>query len=435
MMGGMGSSRLPLGMAFNVLKLSVVAGDRAAAKLPERLSRIKPIGVDGVPERKIELSMEHMRFLINGLPDGTTTNGSTATSRLFIGADAVVTLLIEYAPGTAQATTATTIIGAPLSTSTIAGTPATTIAGTASTTIAGATGATGATTTTIGAVLPPPVSGRAELVTRFLSAIPATMSGIDLTVTCTPPTNSGAFQTQAVRLGALPATAQLSVVLSPATATAAATACQVEARLVGTDLGSANLRFLLNGQPLTGATTGNFINSPTFGAPQPFTLAIEILFPGLAGATTSTPSAASATSTTVFGATTIPAPTTTVAGNQSIVTLALTRNGTAPGNLDGYFIDLACNNVLVSGNPNGSFSFRSKILASGGTTSVPVIINALSTCAVTVTSIASSGSITTGTVSISTGGVPRASGAGGGASTSPFPIVAGSQTVAISVSY
>ena len=67
MMGNMGSSRLPLGMAFNVLKLSVVAGERVIAKPPETLSQIKPIGIEGAPERKIELSMGHMRFLINGL--------------------------------------------------------------------------------------------------------------------------------------------------------------------------------------------------------------------------------------------------------------------------------------------------------------------------------------------------------------------------------
>ena len=67
MMGGMGSSRLPPGMAFNVLKLSVVAGERIIAKLPETLSTIKPIGIEAATERKIELSMGHMRFLINGL--------------------------------------------------------------------------------------------------------------------------------------------------------------------------------------------------------------------------------------------------------------------------------------------------------------------------------------------------------------------------------
>ena len=67
MMGNMGSSRLPLGMAFNILKLSVVAGDRVIAKPPETLSKIKPMGLEGAAERKIELSMGHMRFLINGL--------------------------------------------------------------------------------------------------------------------------------------------------------------------------------------------------------------------------------------------------------------------------------------------------------------------------------------------------------------------------------
>ena len=66
MMAGMGSSRLPLGVAFNVLKLSVSAGERAVATLPTRLSEIKPIRTEGAAERKIELSMQAMRFLING---------------------------------------------------------------------------------------------------------------------------------------------------------------------------------------------------------------------------------------------------------------------------------------------------------------------------------------------------------------------------------
>ena len=66
-MSGMGSSRLPLGAAFNVLKLSVTAGVRVAATLPVTLSEVKPIRTDGAFERRIELSMGHMRFLINGL--------------------------------------------------------------------------------------------------------------------------------------------------------------------------------------------------------------------------------------------------------------------------------------------------------------------------------------------------------------------------------
>ncbi len=67
MMGNMGSSRLPLGTAFNILKLSVVAGDRVSPVVPLSLSQVKAIGTAGATERKIELSMAHMRFLINGL--------------------------------------------------------------------------------------------------------------------------------------------------------------------------------------------------------------------------------------------------------------------------------------------------------------------------------------------------------------------------------
>ena len=65
-MGGMGSSRLALGEAFNILKLSVVAGERVVAKLPTTLSTIKPIATAGAAQRKIELSMQQMRVLING---------------------------------------------------------------------------------------------------------------------------------------------------------------------------------------------------------------------------------------------------------------------------------------------------------------------------------------------------------------------------------
>jgi suppressor of ftsI/bilirubin oxidase len=66
MMASVGSSRLPLGAAFNVLKLSVVAGERVVATLPAALSEVKPIRTEGAVERKIELSMQAMRFLING---------------------------------------------------------------------------------------------------------------------------------------------------------------------------------------------------------------------------------------------------------------------------------------------------------------------------------------------------------------------------------
>ena len=66
MMAGMGSSRLPLGHAFNVLKLLVTGGERIVPKLPAVLSVVKPIDIAGAAERKVELSMGQMRFLING---------------------------------------------------------------------------------------------------------------------------------------------------------------------------------------------------------------------------------------------------------------------------------------------------------------------------------------------------------------------------------
>ena len=65
-MGGMSSSRLPLGRAFNVLKLSVGSGERIVSQLSALLSVIKPIQTANANERKIELSMGQMRFLING---------------------------------------------------------------------------------------------------------------------------------------------------------------------------------------------------------------------------------------------------------------------------------------------------------------------------------------------------------------------------------
>ena len=65
-MGGMSSSRLPIGAEFNVMKLAVTQGERLVTPLPARLSEIRTIPTEGVPERKIELSMAHMRFLING---------------------------------------------------------------------------------------------------------------------------------------------------------------------------------------------------------------------------------------------------------------------------------------------------------------------------------------------------------------------------------
>lgn len=67
-MPGMGAStsRLEIGAEFNILKLSVVVGERVTAKLPKTLSQIVPIRLDGAIQRSIKLSLKGMDFLING---------------------------------------------------------------------------------------------------------------------------------------------------------------------------------------------------------------------------------------------------------------------------------------------------------------------------------------------------------------------------------
>jgi len=62
----MDPSRLPQGAEFNVLKLSVTAGARVISNLPATLSQVAPIRREGAIERNIDLSLDKMRFLING---------------------------------------------------------------------------------------------------------------------------------------------------------------------------------------------------------------------------------------------------------------------------------------------------------------------------------------------------------------------------------
>jgi blue copper oxidase len=68
-MGGMGvsSSRLAMGAEFNILKLSVATSERTPMKIPAVLSQIKPISEQSAVSRNIDLSLQGMRFLINGL--------------------------------------------------------------------------------------------------------------------------------------------------------------------------------------------------------------------------------------------------------------------------------------------------------------------------------------------------------------------------------
>jgi len=67
-MPGMGesSSRLDAGAEFNILKLTVLAGERVEAKLPATLSRILPIRTTGATQRSIKISLQGMAFMING---------------------------------------------------------------------------------------------------------------------------------------------------------------------------------------------------------------------------------------------------------------------------------------------------------------------------------------------------------------------------------
>ena len=62
----MSTSRLQQGAEFNVLKLAVTSGARVVASLPATLSQVTPIRSEGAVERKIDLSLDKRRFLING---------------------------------------------------------------------------------------------------------------------------------------------------------------------------------------------------------------------------------------------------------------------------------------------------------------------------------------------------------------------------------
>ena len=66
MMGDMSATRLPMDMVFNILKLLVITGDRVTPVMPTALSQVKAISIASTTERKSELSMQYMRFLING---------------------------------------------------------------------------------------------------------------------------------------------------------------------------------------------------------------------------------------------------------------------------------------------------------------------------------------------------------------------------------
>jgi len=66
-MGPMGGSRLELGAEFEIMRLLITKRyEGVPTPLPSRLSTIAPINTSGATVRSISLSMEHMKWLING---------------------------------------------------------------------------------------------------------------------------------------------------------------------------------------------------------------------------------------------------------------------------------------------------------------------------------------------------------------------------------
>ena len=67
MMGSMGGASLALGAEFEIMKLAVTSQGAATPAVPPRkLSTIARIDTRGAAVRNISLTMQHMRWLING---------------------------------------------------------------------------------------------------------------------------------------------------------------------------------------------------------------------------------------------------------------------------------------------------------------------------------------------------------------------------------
>lgn len=351
-----------------------------------------------------------LRILVAGRPSVGPTTGATLSTPLFTAAGPLaVTVIIDL--GSAG----TSAIATPLTTAPSATT--TTLLGATTTTLAGA-----ATTTT-----PPPLSGKPEVTVRFLGTIPAGVTSADAILTCTSAVLGGPFQTQTVRLPTTGGLATVGVTLAPPSGTFAGTSCQLEARVNGdTTAGTASLRLSLNGNPISGPTTGNLINSPTFAAPRAFSMTFEISFGGATTAATSS----TTTTTALPGATST---TTTLATAPATSSIVLTRTGTPPAGITDYFVTVECSNVLIGGQPYGSVKPSTTFGTAGGSLPLTFQLTATSACSIT---LATSGTanLTAGTVSVSVNGVPRAS-SPGGAITVPAFAAAAPFTAQITVAY
>ena len=333
-----------------------------------------------------------LQILVNGRSQAGPASAATLATPAFTApGPTVVTVLSYYAS--------------------IAPTIPATLAPTASTatTLPSATTTTsaGPTTTTLlpGTTTPPPVSGKPEVKNLFLGALPATLSAVDIKVTCTAAVAGGAFQIQSARLGLVPSTASLPLTLI------AGTECQAEASLVGAVDGSkVGARFLLNGQPMQGATTGTFINSPNFFPAQAFTVTAEFTFPGANSATTTTIAGATTTSTVLAG--------TTPPGSAS--SLVVAPSGSVPAQVNGFKVDLTCSNVISNGMPQPTLTYSGLFGTSGGTINqIPITLTASSQCSIQASTLPT-GAGPTGAMTIFVNGADRGRGTGGSASVAAF---------------
>ncbi len=333
-----------------------------------------------------------IHVLVNGRAVATPAAGPLVTPNFSAFGSVVITAILEHASAAVPSTPVTTSLISPVGITTIPGVTVATLAPTATT--------------------PPPASGRSEIVTKFVTPAPASVTGVDVTTTCTAVTPGGAFQVVNNRLRSTDDIGYPQITLVPAAATAG-TSCQVTATVLGATANTVNMRMLLNGNVVSGPSMGSQINSPAFAAGQAFRLTIELSFSG--GFTTTGTPTGSVTTTTLFG--TVPSVPPTTTGTSNLITI--TPQGTIPAGVVGYKVDTTCTNVLVNNVAAANSSFSSIFVSSGGTNPVNFAVTPNSTCQIAVSTIANGG-LALGTVTINVGGVIRGQGAGGAAATAAF---------------
>lgn len=352
-----------------------------------------------------------VRILVDGRPSAGPATTTVSTPAFTAGGQSAVTFLVDF--GTASAASAITTTTAKPLVAPSTTTPTVTVPGAPTTTLA------------------PPSSGKPEVSTKFLGTVPTGLTGVEVSTTCTSPVPGQPFQTGTSKFGRADQTLQLTQFLAAATATTNATSCQLTAQLVGTDMGNPTLRWLLNGNAISGPNTGYLLNSPAFAAPGAFGAVIEINY---APATTTTTTIAGATTTTIAGATT-----TTIAGTGGTVgttTVNLTRAGTAPANVTGYVVTLDCQNVRLGGGLFPSVSFTPIFTTAGGSSTYTLGLEPNSACVVRVATSVTAGTaaVTTGNIAVTINGASVATSTNGAAASASTSLTA-PFTVGVTVVY